>query len=339
MQTVYVVTPVYNGAAFIDRCIQSVLTQSGDFRICYHVQDGGSNDGTVEKLKTWKQRIDDRSLQLFCAELEFSFSSEKDASMYDAIDKGFATFCDANPEDFLTWINYDDFLLPGACALAAVMGRQFEKTEVAWFTGMHNMAFPDGHPSPFWPGPLPQSFIANGFCDGMLSPNVQQEGTFFRKWLWDAVDKSEAFGEIRLAGDWNLWRLMATHAPLHQLENMATGRFSQVKGQMSQDQDSYFAEMDSIVDRDEKINRHLALLESDNIYTPVVAPAGHDGKFTIRLREETALSLLYFASMKVRERSEDYQRALAEKETAIGLAEPVPSENNAEQISNENSSE
>ena len=55
--TVYVVTPSFNAAAPIDRTIASVLSQAGDFRIRYHVQDGGSTDGTLERIAVWNARL------------------------------------------------------------------------------------------------------------------------------------------------------------------------------------------------------------------------------------------------------------------------------------------
>ncbi|WP_170761968.1 glycosyltransferase [Ruegeria lacuscaerulensis] len=313
MQTVYIVTPVFNGATFIDRCIQSVLSQSGAFRIRYHVQDGGSNDGTVESLEAWKKRVKNRSIPISCCDIEFSFSSEKDASMYDALEKGFNVFGDAPADAFLTWINYDDILLPGACALAATLDEQFEKREVAWFTGMHNTAHLDGCPTPLWAAPLPREIIANGVADGLLAPTVQQEGTFFRRWLWDSVDKTQAFGELRFAGDWNLWRLMAAHAPLYQLNNMATGRFSRVNGQLSQGREGYTREIDSIVGRSERIERHRTLLQSDNLHTPTLEFGGNGGEFRRSQRPETSFSLLYLASRKVPERLNDYQQEIAEQ--------------------------
>ena len=50
-----IVTPVFNGARFLDETILSVLAQAGPFGLRYHVQDGGSTDGTVEKLAAWKE--------------------------------------------------------------------------------------------------------------------------------------------------------------------------------------------------------------------------------------------------------------------------------------------
>jgi len=63
---VYIVTPCLNARQFIDICIDSVISQAGDFYIRYHIQDGGSDDGTIQKLSAWKDRIDSGHYQMFC---------------------------------------------------------------------------------------------------------------------------------------------------------------------------------------------------------------------------------------------------------------------------------
>lgn len=306
MQTVYIITPVFNGADHIDRSIQHVIMQSGSFRIRYHVQDGGSTDGTVEMLVSWQERLTKPDLPLFCDGIEFSFASETDNSMYEALAKGFAVLDDAPADAFMTWINHDDLLLPGACALAAGLARQFDSDDVAWFTGRHNSTWHNGNPIPQDAVPLPQSFIAQGIADARLMKCIQQEGTFFRKWLWDAADKEKPLEGLRLAGDWNLWRVMAQHAKLYQVEWMQTGRFSYRKGQVSDDRAKYVEEINGIISRDERLNRFMTLVDSAKLVTPCIHFDNGAKKYEKRDRVETRTQMLQTAAGQ----SDDIQRKL-----------------------------
>tara|TARA_B100001093_G_scaffold187555_1_gene180161 strand:- start:220 stop:978 length:759 start_codon:yes stop_codon:yes gene_type:complete len=69
-----IITVVYNNIATISDAIDSVLTQTYN-NIEYIVIDGGSNDGTVEKVQSYEKGID-------------KLVSEKDKGIYDAMNKG-----------------------------------------------------------------------------------------------------------------------------------------------------------------------------------------------------------------------------------------------------------
>jgi len=71
---VTIVTVVFNGAQQIEATLQSVIAQTYD-NIEYLVVDGGSDDGTLDILRKYEDRID-------------YWVSERDAGIYDAMNKG-----------------------------------------------------------------------------------------------------------------------------------------------------------------------------------------------------------------------------------------------------------
>jgi glycosyltransferase involved in cell wall biosynthesis len=71
-----IVTIVYNGRDVLERTINSVIDQTYD-NIEYIVVDGNSNDGTVDIIKRYEDRI-------------HIWISEEDGGIYDAINKGIA---------------------------------------------------------------------------------------------------------------------------------------------------------------------------------------------------------------------------------------------------------
>lgn len=243
--TIFIVTPSLNSRDTIDRTILSVVTQAGDFFIRYHVQDGGSIDGTVERLHWWQQLLVSRGFPVQCLGVDFSVTSQPDTGMYDAICAGFDSLRIGN-NDFMTWINADDILTQGACALIAGIERQLSAQQLSWIGGATAIMRGD-MPVLVTENPMPKTALKAGLCDGVHWNFLQQEGVFFRKWLWSAIDPERAIRPMKLAGDWNLWRLFAEHSSLVQTK-LALGRFRIVEGQLSALQrDKYLAEIDSII--------------------------------------------------------------------------------------------
>lgn len=86
-----VITVVFNGVTTIEDTIRSVIDQSYD-NIEYIVIDGGSSDATLDILRKYDDKID-------------YWVSEKDAGIYDAMNKGIAVA----KGDYIGMLNSDDF--------------------------------------------------------------------------------------------------------------------------------------------------------------------------------------------------------------------------------------
>lgn len=93
-----VITPCYNPGKYLLPMLESVKEQ-GDCVAKHILMDGGSTDGTIEKLKEWANQNP-----------YFEFVSEKDNGQADACQKALQRV----ETEYFIWLNADDILLPGA---------------------------------------------------------------------------------------------------------------------------------------------------------------------------------------------------------------------------------
>ncbi|MEL7488299.1 MAG: glycosyltransferase family 2 protein [Pseudomonadota bacterium] len=96
-----IVVPSFRAAGTIARTLDSLFSQDYP-NLQVIVMDGESNDGTVDVIKTYDDRID-------------FWVSEKDKCQADALNKGFARA----DGDYFGWLCADDTLLPGALSTMA----------------------------------------------------------------------------------------------------------------------------------------------------------------------------------------------------------------------------
>ena len=90
---VSIVTPVLNSIKYLEECIQNLLNQSYPY-IEHIFIDGGSTDGTLDLLTSYKTRYPDR----------IRFISEPDKSVGEAVNKGWGMA----KGEILGWIDSDD---------------------------------------------------------------------------------------------------------------------------------------------------------------------------------------------------------------------------------------
>jgi len=118
-----VVTPSLNQGAFLEKAIRSVLEQ--DYPdLEYLIVDGGSNDGSVEIIRKYADRL-------------AWWTSQPDAGQAQAINKGLRR---ATGEIF-AYLNCDDWYLPGAFRAAA---EALASGGASWLCGCIEVHRPDG---------------------------------------------------------------------------------------------------------------------------------------------------------------------------------------------------
>jgi hypothetical protein len=171
-----IVTPSYQQGRFIERTIRSVLEQ-GYPNLAYHVQDGGSTDGTREILERYADKL--------------SWESAKDTGQTQAINRGFAHVSG----DIMAWLNSDDILLPGALAYVADYFASHPEVDVIY--GHRLLLDTEDRQIGRWMVPRHNDYVLS------WADYVPQETLFWRRRLWDKVG-ARVDESFRFAMDWDL---------------------------------------------------------------------------------------------------------------------------------------
>lgn len=185
-----VVTPSYNQAAYIERTVDSVLGQRGDFELEYLVVDGGSTDGTLERLRRYEGR-----LRLVC---------EPDRGQSDAINKGFRL----GSGEVLAWLNSDDVYAPGALDSVA---RALRGGRARWCFGRCDVIDADDRPIRRVVSAYKSWVSARYSRRRLIGRNfIPQPAVFFRR---DLLEEAGPLDEsLRYSMDYDLWLRFAERA-------------------------------------------------------------------------------------------------------------------------------
>jgi GT2 family glycosyltransferase len=262
---IWLVIPCLNAANTIEETLNSIFSQQGDFTLYLHIQDGESTDGTLEIIKKWQEESKAKKNP----RVVMTIDSSKDTGIYDAINKGFEQF-DVPDDGFMTWLNADDILNAGTLSTVIEIAKNLHYTH--WICGNRSTMTNEG--KIIWESKVCDCLrynILHGICDNTHNTYVQQEGTFWRGWLWRQVGGLN--NKLNLAGDYDLWIRFAKVAELFPINRvMAVFRFR--NGSLSSNKEAYSAEVDSIVsysERDKFHNQLIRLLSEGNIMlSPVI---------------------------------------------------------------------
>jgi glycosyltransferase involved in cell wall biosynthesis len=183
-----VVTPSYNQGEYLEKTMLSVLDQEYP-NLEYIVIDGGSTDKSLKIIKKYSSKL-------------HYWQSKKDKGQSDAINQGF----NRSSGEIMLWINSDDVLLPGSLYFIASVFSAFP--EIRWLTSLPATISPDGFfnfvASPPW---YVRSLIQKGLYTRKYCGFIMQEGTFWRRSLWE--ETGSALKDVPYTMDWDLWKRFA----------------------------------------------------------------------------------------------------------------------------------
>jgi len=188
-----IVTPSLNQGDYLENTIKSILDQNYP-NLEYVVIDGGSTDNSVGIIKKYAKRL-------------AYWVSEPDRGQSHAMNKGFAH----TSGEIMTWLNSDDILMPGTLNLAANIFTKLK--DVQWISGIPTVINEEGLIVHLGLKPAYiRKFIELGFHHGAALGWIMQEGTFWRRQLWEKA--GGRLEEIPYSMDYLLWRELAKHAEL-----------------------------------------------------------------------------------------------------------------------------
>lgn len=242
------VTPCFNQEEFIEETLDSVLSQHYP-NLEYIVLDGGSSDRSCEIIKRYEKHL-------------HFWHSEPDGGQYFALQHGLLQ----SSGEVMSWINSDDRLAPHSLHYIGLIFLIYP--HLSWLTGCPEAILETGALSPSQLSrPLSrENFLSRGFD----RPFIQQEGTFWRRSLWEKAGGSLDL-RYELAADTELWRRFYRHAPLYQFEE-PLGLFRVRPGQRSAaHRVQYMQEAERILQEESDLTRRGVYPECPPPPAPITA--------------------------------------------------------------------
>jgi len=189
-----IVTPSFNQGKFLEKTISSVLSQNYP-NLEYVIIDGGSTDGSQKIIQKYQKHL-------------HHWESKTDGGQSHAINKGFIK----TDGEIMAWLNSDDILRPGALHLVASIFDKFN--EVSWLTSLPSTVNDQGYQLYLSQPPLyVRDFIKQGWYTRKFMGFIMQEGTFWRRSLWDKVGGK--LEEVPYSMDLKLWQSFAEYEQLY----------------------------------------------------------------------------------------------------------------------------
>ncbi|MBD2232055.1 glycosyltransferase family 2 protein [Phormidium tenue] len=197
--TFSVITPSYNQGQFIERTIQSILSQTAvefDYMVC----DGGSKDETIKVLKKYQAHL--------------RWVSEPDGGQADAVNRGIRS----TQGDIIAWINSDDIYYPGAFKKVQNVFLSHPEVSVVYGNANH-IDREDGYIEPYPTEPWNYNRLKE-ICF------LCQPAVFFRRQMVN--DYGDLDASLKFCMDYELWLRYGKQGSFFYLPDLLAGsRFYQ----------------------------------------------------------------------------------------------------------------
>lgn len=182
-----VVIPSFNKRKYIGKTLKSIMDQNYS-SLEVIVMDGGSTDGTVNIIKSYAEKYPSI----------IKFESKVDKGQWDAINNGFKRA----KGKILTFINADDFYLPGAFNEIERLYRL--NIDALWFAGRGMVVDKNENRVAVWPTRYKNLLLFLGFRFLLLTTNyLMQPSVFITRVAWERF--GPFIGSKNFVLEYDLW--------------------------------------------------------------------------------------------------------------------------------------
>ncbi|TKH33102.1 glycosyl transferase [Paenibacillus polymyxa] len=205
---VQVLLSTYNGAAYLDEQVESLINQK-DVEVQILIRDDGSTDDTVAKLITLEQRYP-QQIRL-CLKSNVGVIT----SFFDLIQRSSETF------DYYAFCDQDDVWMPNKLARAVAQLREKDESRPLMYCSATQMVSQNLEPLKVWPADIPRPLslynaLIENVCVGCTMVINKQTLQFVKTRMPDTLDNiimhdwwiylcTAAFGEVVFDPEPSIW--------------------------------------------------------------------------------------------------------------------------------------